>query len=357
MHFHVNILRHSTERFNFRSGSVGNFFFAGARVFFRSLEAAIFLFSRVARIPEGSLVLPAVCTEERLGLAAELADGSVLLGQNAISHPCAPGSAGTPQEVEKQRWDSLPSPVRRVFYLAAEGDRQEHEVAPAPNPRVLAEVGRADAIVYGMGSLYTSLAPSLVLKGVGEAVAERNCPKVGRRAAAAALALPRWRLHVCLAVSTRRPPSTTAEGGELAACRSRGAHPSPPTLCPRVRAPYSAPPPQILLLNGGLDREMSSCQGHPGPMAAADVVLALCGALNRRGASSRAGQLEHPPSAYVTAVVVPRGGPIRVDEGALRALGVARVVEVAAERGWDGAALYEPDALVAAIGGIVRGEG
>ena len=34
----------------------GNFFFAGARVFFRSLGSAIFLFSRVARLPEGSLV-------------------------------------------------------------------------------------------------------------------------------------------------------------------------------------------------------------------------------------------------------------------------------------------------------------
>lgn len=50
----------------------GNFFFAGARIFFCSLEAAIFLFSRVARIPEGSLVLPAICTEERITLGAEL---------------------------------------------------------------------------------------------------------------------------------------------------------------------------------------------------------------------------------------------------------------------------------------------
>jgi hypothetical protein len=52
---------------------VGNFFFAGARVFLRSLEAAIFLFSRVARIPEGSLVMPAICTEGVITLGAELA--------------------------------------------------------------------------------------------------------------------------------------------------------------------------------------------------------------------------------------------------------------------------------------------
>lgn len=71
----------------------GNFFFAGARLFFRSLEAAIFLFSRVARIPEGSLVLPAICTEERITLGAELANSAIIRGQNEISHPAAPGPA------------------------------------------------------------------------------------------------------------------------------------------------------------------------------------------------------------------------------------------------------------------------
>ena len=69
--------------------ATGNFFFAGARLFFRSLEAAIFLFSRVARIPEGSQVLPIICTEERITLGAELLDGSVIRGQHSISHPSA----------------------------------------------------------------------------------------------------------------------------------------------------------------------------------------------------------------------------------------------------------------------------
>ncbi len=35
---------------------------------------------------------------------------------------------------------------------------------PAPNPAVLAEIAGADAIVYAMGSLYTSICPSLVLQ-------------------------------------------------------------------------------------------------------------------------------------------------------------------------------------------------
>lgn len=56
---------------------------------------------------------------------------------------------------------------------------QEHEVLPAANPRALAEIERADAIVYGMGSLYTSICPTICLDGMGEAIARRPVPKVG----------------------------------------------------------------------------------------------------------------------------------------------------------------------------------
>ena len=54
------------------SCSIGNFFFAGARVFFQSLDAAIFLFSRVSQIPAESLVLPVISTNDRLTLGCEL---------------------------------------------------------------------------------------------------------------------------------------------------------------------------------------------------------------------------------------------------------------------------------------------
>lgn len=52
--------------------SIGNFFFAGARIFFQSLDAAIFLFSRVSEIPAESTVLPAISTNDRLTLGCEL---------------------------------------------------------------------------------------------------------------------------------------------------------------------------------------------------------------------------------------------------------------------------------------------
>lgn len=285
VHFHVNILRHSTERFSFQSGSVGNFFFAGARIFFRSLEAAIFMFARVARIPEGSMVLPAICTEERISLAAELSNGKILVGQNEISHP---SNSVTPSEVNKAEWEPLDSPVRRIFYLSTEGDTKEHEVAPLANPRVMTELERADAIVYGMGSLYTSICPSLILKRTGEIIASRSCPK-------------------------------------------------------------------ILILNGALDRETSECVSHEGPMKASDIVLAITDALNRRGASSKVGEMRHLPSRYVTDIVVPANGPIDIDTDVLIELGIKNIIQVKSDP-VEGGVHYEPDALVSAFAKILRSE-
>ena len=69
------------------SSRAGNFFFAGARTFFCSLDAAVFLFARVARLPAASAVLPAIATEERITLGAQLAGGARLRGQSQISHP------------------------------------------------------------------------------------------------------------------------------------------------------------------------------------------------------------------------------------------------------------------------------
>lgn len=46
------------------------------------------------------------------------------------------------------------------------------------HPQVLADVASADAVVYAMGSLYTSIGPNLILQGVGEAVAASGAAKI-----------------------------------------------------------------------------------------------------------------------------------------------------------------------------------
>ncbi|KAL4627060.1 hypothetical protein ACB092_05G140000 [Castanea dentata] len=147
-YFQNQILRRSDESFCFSNGSIGNFFFAGARIFFQSLDAAIFLFSRVSDIPSESLVLPVISTNDRLTLGCELWDGTIIRGQNEISHPTC-GSM---------------EPINKVF--------------PTANPAVLDQLSNVDCIVYAMGSLVTSICPSLVLLGIGEIISSRSCRKV-----------------------------------------------------------------------------------------------------------------------------------------------------------------------------------
>ena len=180
VHFYQEVLRSGEARrgeahFSFSNGSVGNFFFAGARVFFHSLDAALFLYARVSRIPPDACVLPAiqVQSDERVTLGAELADGRKLLGQSEISHPAAGSSI-----VDKEGAGLLPSPVARVFYVSSEPSR--HEVTKRAHPAVLEKIAAADAVVFGMGSLWTSICPSLLVAGVSECLAAlpKEAPRI-----------------------------------------------------------------------------------------------------------------------------------------------------------------------------------
>lgn len=53
-------------------------------------------------------------------------------------------------------------------------------MSPVANPKVLSAIQSAEAVIYSIGSLYTSLAPSLILRGVGNAIAP-SAPSTGPR--------------------------------------------------------------------------------------------------------------------------------------------------------------------------------
>jgi hypothetical protein len=74
--------------------------------------------------------------------------------------------------------EGLESPIKRVFYLSTEDPTSLAPVYPKANPAVARGVETCDGVVYGMGSLYTSIVPSLILEGVGEAIARKEGPKV-----------------------------------------------------------------------------------------------------------------------------------------------------------------------------------
>ncbi|KAK4148026.1 uncharacterized protein C8A04DRAFT_8518 [Dichotomopilus funicola] len=183
--------------FNFASASVGNMFLVGARIFTGSFESAIYLLSMICSIPPWVSVLPAVNSNFTHHISAGLRDGSTIAGQVAISHPSAPTAlpddtaeapaltAADHDRIEdanlpgslpalrrpnlafsKEDEEDLPARIERLWYINPYG----HEIAPTVNPQVVEALAASDTVIYSIGSLYTSIVPSLVLRRVGQAI-------------------------------------------------------------------------------------------------------------------------------------------------------------------------------------------
>ena len=196
MLFNFEILKRAHKHFNFRNGSIGNFFLTGARLFFGSLEAAIFLFSSITAIREPTHVLPVINTNHTAAIAALLEDGHTLRGQCEISHPgqhqtstksmnpidafsklALPQSPMLEHNEQQSRngnlffskctEEKLSSAIARIYYMNEYGQ----EIYPLPNPKILDHLNTRTDLVYSIGSLYTSILPCLILRKVGHAIA------------------------------------------------------------------------------------------------------------------------------------------------------------------------------------------
>ncbi|KAM7184283.1 hypothetical protein V8F20_012288 [Naviculisporaceae sp. PSN 640] len=199
--------------YNFARASIGNMFLTGARIFTGSFESAIYLLSMICSIPSNIEVLPAINSNFTHHICAGLADGTTIAGQVAISHPSEPtaladtvalsntsptvassdpkpksnylsidepedanlpGSLSTLRRpnitFSKDDEEDLPSRINRLWYINPYG----HELKPTTNPKVLKALRSSTAVIYSIGSLYTSIIPSLILRGVGNAISDKE---------------------------------------------------------------------------------------------------------------------------------------------------------------------------------------
>ena len=213
-HLHSEILKRSrppSSTFNYQSASIGNLFLTGARLFSGSFESAIYLLAIIGGI-DLSLVdtVPAILSNHSHHISAGLANGDIIIGQNAISHPSEPtalngefesspgistsrlgedrGEAtvedanlpGSHPSLRRQNISfsklseaPLSARIERIWYINPYGQ----EMQPTANPKVIEALNQADAIIYSIGSLYTSIVPSLILKGVGASIAKPTGPR------------------------------------------------------------------------------------------------------------------------------------------------------------------------------------
>ena len=208
-HLHLEILKRTrppTATFNFQSASIGNLFLTGARLFSGSFESAIYLLAIIGGVDESkTAVLPSIISNFSHHISAGLQNGAVITGQNAISHPSEPtalndrtnaqptspahradatiedanlpGSLPTLRQpniaFSKESEEPLPARIKRIWYINPYGQ----EMRPLPNPKAVEAIDAADAVIYSIGSLYTSIIPSLILQGIGASISNGNGPR------------------------------------------------------------------------------------------------------------------------------------------------------------------------------------
>jgi uncharacterized cofD-like protein len=192
--------------------SLGNLFMIALTQLVGDFPQAVRLAGEVLRTR--GQVLPA--TEANVHLVAETKDGELVVGETAIA------AAGPPKRLALSPTD-----------------------APAL-PAVVQALRQADMVVLGPGSLFTSIAPNLLVRGVAEALAESRAFVVyvanlvtqpgetdgfslGDHVAALRQLAPSLRLDVVLANSAPLPPEVAAR------YRAAGAEPVLPERLAGVR--------------------------------------------------------------------------------------------------------------------------
>lgn len=137
-------------QYRFKTGelaghSLGNLLLAALTSMTGSFDHAVRYLSKVLAIR--GQVLPVTLSD--VTLCAELEDGTVVQGQSRISHS--------------------PGRIKRVFLKPSRC---------LPLAEALLAIRSADAVVLGPGSLYTSIIPNLLVKGIPEALAKTPAPKI-----------------------------------------------------------------------------------------------------------------------------------------------------------------------------------
>jgi uncharacterized cofD-like protein len=143
------------DDFDFRNGSVGNFILTGACLAHNGdINTAVFVFRKICEI-RGNAWLSS--TDSDLELSAVLNDGTSLPRQDMIT---------------KMPPDQAVVGVKSIE-LSGAGRRSS-----SANPAAVEAIQKAEMIVFGPGSFYTSLMPHLHVDGIADAVERASCPKV-----------------------------------------------------------------------------------------------------------------------------------------------------------------------------------
>ena len=151
-------LKAMPAKFDLRGASIGNLLIVGGYInHHRELDPIIYLLSELVKV--NGIVRSIV--EDNYHLAAELEDGSQVIGQHQLT-----GKEAAPitSAIKKLRLSADLKSMRRVTSKLKRRNRKL--------------ITTAELICYPPGSFFSSLVANLLPYGVAEAIAENPCPKI-----------------------------------------------------------------------------------------------------------------------------------------------------------------------------------
>ena len=162
----INYLRvfyqHLPDKTDLSYGSIGNFVLVGAYLSHgNNINTAIYVFRQLCSI-QGN-VMP-VSTRNDLHIGVKLENEEVVVGQERVTN--------LDRTAHRSR-------MKRAFFTdCLEKKTPTDKLSVLVNPLVLESMTRANLIVFGPGSFFTSIVPHLMVDGVVDHLADINTSKI-----------------------------------------------------------------------------------------------------------------------------------------------------------------------------------
>ena len=143
------VMQYRFEEGGLKGQSFGNLFLAAMNGLYGNFETAVYKLSEIFNIT--GRVLPV--TLESIDLMAKLNNGNIIKGESKI-----------PRQVRKQK-----SKIEEVYLEPKDAK---------PLDEVINAIYKADYVIMGPGSLYTSIIPNLLVDGMVEAIKGTNATRI-----------------------------------------------------------------------------------------------------------------------------------------------------------------------------------
>lgn len=158
--------------FDFRDCGLGNLLLAGA--FLESERDFNRAVSRFTRLFQSQGELLNVTQGENLYLVGLRRSGEVCFSEAELVGRCSPDPVVRSFLLDRKPGEDLIRELQALDPSRREAWLEKQQVLPDPNPQALEALREADLIIYGPGSQSSSLWPSYLTRGVGEAIQQNS---------------------------------------------------------------------------------------------------------------------------------------------------------------------------------------